>query len=269
MKYSVSLTLLLVTLFVYRPTFGTEATLPNIVLILSDDQSWTDYGFMGHETIQTPNLDRLARQSATFRRGYVPTALCRPSLMTLVTGLYAHQNMTTGNNPDETPQNRRHAEESGQDIRELLISNIDQHPTLPKLLAERGYVSFQSGKWWEGSFQRGGFTHGMTRGFPEKGGRHGDDGLDIGRQGLKPVEDFIDMAVAQQKLFFLWYAPIMPHTPHNPPERVNLATQRPELVTDLTKALDDWYPLRERQQAIAITDESTRSQRPTPPKNRK
>ncbi|MGA0407747.1 MAG: sulfatase, partial [Limisphaerales bacterium] len=35
---------------------------PNIVLIISDDQAWTDYGFMGQEIIQTPHLDRLASQ---------------------------------------------------------------------------------------------------------------------------------------------------------------------------------------------------------------
>lgn len=59
---------------------------PNVVLIISDDQAWTDYGFMGHDTIQTPHLDKLAKESVLFRRGYVPTALCRPSLMTLITG---------------------------------------------------------------------------------------------------------------------------------------------------------------------------------------
>ena len=42
---------------------------PNIVLILSDDQAWMDYSFMGHPVIQTPHLDRLAARSATFRRG--------------------------------------------------------------------------------------------------------------------------------------------------------------------------------------------------------
>ena len=36
---------------------------PNIVLIISDDQAWTDYSFMGHEAIETPNIDRLAKQS--------------------------------------------------------------------------------------------------------------------------------------------------------------------------------------------------------------
>src|SRR5690606_22332762 len=94
------------------------------------------------------------------------------------------------------------------------------YPTLPKRLAERGYQSFQSGKWWEGSFRRGGFTQGMTRGFPEPRGRHGDDGLKIGRRGMRPVFRFIDSAVQQQKPFFLWYAPMMPHALHNPPERL-------------------------------------------------
>ena len=47
---------------------------PNIVLILSDDQAWTDYSFMGHPVIETPQLDRLAGRSAVFRRGYTPAS---------------------------------------------------------------------------------------------------------------------------------------------------------------------------------------------------
>ena len=193
---------------------------PNIVLIISDDQAWTDYGFMGHPAIQTPNLDKLATQSVTFRRGYVPTALCRPSLTTLITGLYAHQSLVTGNDPAATPENQQHAAKAGKDARELLISNIDKNPTAPRILAEKGYLSFQCGKWWEGSFQRGGFTHGMTRGYPKRGGRHGDDGLAIGRKGMKPVNDFIDTAIQAKKPFFIWYAPFLPHTPHNPSTRL-------------------------------------------------
>lgn len=49
-------------------------------------------------------------------------------------------------------------------------------------------------------------------------GRHGDDGLRIGREGLKPIFDFVDQAVEADKPFFLWYVPFMPHSPHNPPE---------------------------------------------------
>ncbi|MBT6450504.1 MAG: sulfatase-like hydrolase/transferase, partial [Verrucomicrobiales bacterium] len=70
---------------------------PNIVFILSDDQTWTDYSFMGHKTIETPHIDRLASQSLTFTHGYVPSSLCCPSLATIITGLYPHQSKITGN----------------------------------------------------------------------------------------------------------------------------------------------------------------------------
>jgi uncharacterized sulfatase len=193
---------------------------PNIVLILPDDQSYTDYGFMGHPHIETPHLDRLASESALFRHGYVPTALCRPALMTIATGLYSHDNRITGNDPDDTPENAAHADKAGQSAKELLISNVDRTGTVAKWLGEKGYVSHQSGKWWEGSYERGGFTAGMTRGYPDKGGRHGDDGLKIGREGMDPVFDFIDRSVADEKPFFVWYAPFLPHTPHDPPQEL-------------------------------------------------
>ena len=114
--------------------YADNKTAPNIVLIISDDQSYSDYGFMGHPEIETPNLDKLARESAVFKRGYVPTALCRPALMTLVTGLYSHQNKTTGNDPAPTRQNTGHSEKAGKDARELLISHIDKTGSLPQWL---------------------------------------------------------------------------------------------------------------------------------------
>ena len=214
---------------------------PNIVLILSDDQSYTDYGFMGHPHIETPHLDKLASESALFRRGYVPTALCRPSLATLFTGLYSHQNKITGNNPANTPENAAHAKRTGKDPKELIISNIDKHGGLPHWLGKEGYVSHQSGKWWEGSYQRGGFTEGMTRGFPKPGGRHGDDGLKIGRAGMEPVLDFIDRSIKKEKPFFIWYAPFLPHTPHNPPERLH----KKYLAKGVQKRVAQYYAMCE------------------------
>lgn len=231
---------------------------PNIVLIISDDHSFTDYGFMGHEVIQTPHLDELASQSVLFRRGYVPTALCRPALMTLATGLYSHQNMITGNDPANTPENKAHEEQAGKTAKELMIANVDRFATLPRLLGKHGYLSHQSGKWWEGSYQRGGFTHGMTHGYPDKGGRHGDDGLLIGRRAegqtvkqegtdipgsMKPITDFLDLAVEQDKPFFLWYAPFLPHTPHNPPDRLldKYKGQGRPLPVAKYYAMVDWF----------------------------
>ena len=55
----------------------TATSRPNVVLIISDDQGWTDYSFMGHPHIDTPRLDQLAAESLTFTRGYVPSPLCR------------------------------------------------------------------------------------------------------------------------------------------------------------------------------------------------
>ena len=213
---------------------------PNIVMIISDDQRWTDYSFMGHEAIQTPALDQLAARSATFRRGYVPVALCRPSLATMITGLYPFQHKITGNDPART---KDMSNAQYNQLRSQLIANIDAVPTLPKLLAEKGYVSFQSGKWWEGSFSRGGFTQGMSRGFPEQGGRHGDDGLKIGRNGMQPVLEFIDSATESQKPFFLWYAPFLPHTPHNPPDRLLKKYAKPGRPVQLAKyyAMCHWF----------------------------
>ena len=207
-------------------------TSPNIVMILSDDQAWTDYGLMRHPDIKTPHLDRLASRSAVFRRGYTPVPLCRPSLLSMITGKYPHQHGVTGNDPKP---DKSLSDAQYNALREQLISKIDPQATLPKLLAEKGYLSMQSGKWWEGNFSRGGFTHGMTRGFPQKGGRHGDDGLEIGRKGMQPVFDFIQHATEEEKPFFLWYAPMLPHTPHNPPERLLTKYRQPGRPEALAK----------------------------------
>lgn len=214
---------------------------PNIVMIISDDQAWTDYGFMGHPHIQTPHLDRLAREGVLFRRGYVPTALCRPSLMTMITGRYAHEHGVTGNDP--SPKHAPPNSDLYNQRRAQLISHINRFQTLPKLLFQRGYLSHQSGKWWEGHYARGGFTHGMTRGFPQPGGRHGDDGLKIGREGMKPVFEFVDTAVARKRPFFLWYAPFLPHSPHNPPERILAKYQGKDLADSVAKyyAMCEWF----------------------------
>jgi uncharacterized sulfatase len=184
-------------------------TPPNVVLIISDDHGWSDYGFMGHPAIRTPRLDKLASESLVFPRGYVPTSLCRPSLATLMTGLYPHQHGIVGNDPPGNPQNAAN--------RARMVSVFERTKTIAARLAAKGYVSHQSGKWWEGEC-RCCFTECMTHGDVTRGGRHGDEGLKIGRETMQPVYDFIDRA--GDRPFFLWYAPFLPHTPHNPPERL-------------------------------------------------
>ncbi len=201
----------------------TDADTPNIVFILSDDQAWTDYSFMGHPFIETPNIDHLARESLTFTRGYVTAPVCSPSLASIITGLYPYQHGITGNDPafDYQGEGRRYREDwlkQRLPYKQKFSDRFYENPTLPQLLNEKGYLSFQSGKWWEGSWEDAGFTAGMTLGDPEHGGRHGDEGLKIGREGMAPIFNFLDDAKTQDAPFFLWYAPFLPHTPHNPPD---------------------------------------------------
>ena len=220
---------------------------PNVVMIVGDDQGWKDYGFMGGSHVRTPHLDKLAGESAFFPRGYVPTSLCRASLATMVTGRFPHDHRITSNDPPLPPGMGMAAAMKDAGFlkqRRQMAAYMEKAQTLPRLLAAKGYVSHQSGKWWEADACRcGGFTEGMTHGDPAKGGRHGDLGLTIGRQGLKPVFDFIDQSKAAGKPFYVWYAPMMPHTPHTPPERL-LAMYRdktPSIHVARYWAMCEWF----------------------------
>jgi uncharacterized sulfatase len=201
-----------------------SAAPPNVLLVVGDDQGWTDYGFVGSKDVKTPHLDKLAAESLVYPRGYVPSSLCRPSLATMVTGLFPHQHGIMSNDPaypPGVPPAQRVKNEQYLADRAAMVARFEKNPNLAKLLGAAGYVSHQSGKWWEGDACRcGGFTEAMTHGDPAKGGRHGDEGLKIGRDGLKPVFDFLDKAKADGKPFFVWYAPMMPHSPHTPPDRL-------------------------------------------------
>ncbi len=210
---------------------------PNIVLILSDDQGWRDYGFMGSDVVQTPHLDQLAARSLVFERGYVVSALCRPSLASIVTGVYPHQHGVTAN--DVSPARGPQRAKENQPV----FEKFHRQRSWIRTLVANGYWAFQSGKWWEGSWRDGGFTDGMTHGDHARGGRHGDAGLSIGREGLQPVTQFIDKSVAAEKPFCVWYAPFLPHTPHNPPAEIlaKYTTEgRPENVAKYF-AMCEWF----------------------------
>ncbi|MAG55436.1 MAG: hypothetical protein CMJ83_04015 [Planctomycetes bacterium] len=242
------------------PARRNAKTRPNVVLIIGDDQHWSDYGFMGSSVIATPHLDRLARQSLFFPRGYVPSSLCCPSLASIITGMQPHRHRITGNEPPRPARGGRNRRQYQASVRQM-VSLIDGQATLPRRLRPRGYWSHQSGKWWLGSYRRGGFTHGMTHGDPARGGRHGDHGLTIGRRGLQPLLDFID--AAGERPFFAWYAPFLPHTPHNPPKRLldQYRGATPSLPVARYRAMCAWFDetcgqLLKSLDARGLTDET-------------
>ncbi len=207
-------------------SYAMAAPRPNVLLIISDDQGWTDFGFMGHKVVQTPNLDRLAGLSAVFPSSYVTAPLCRPSLASIISGQYGFQTNICGNNPpDGTPRTATHGF-----IRAL--------PTIPRLLGQAGYRSLQTGKFWEGDYATAGFTHGQTGEQDRHGSR---ESLAIGRKGLKPIYDFIE--AGGDAPWLVWYAPMMPHEPHRPPERLlkkYTAEGRPAKLAEYW-AMCEWF----------------------------
>ena len=196
---------------------------PNVVFLLSDDQSWTDYGFMDHPHIKTPNIDQLAKAGVLYERGYVTAPLCRPSLASIVTGLYPHQTGIRGNDPLLPQGTNRHDEEFKSlslKLRNRMTEPMLHRPSFVKILKKNGYATLQTGKWWEGDPKDHGFTDAMAHGDHMRGGRHGDKGLEIGRTTMKPIYDFVDRAKQNNQPFFVWYGVFLPHTPHNAPERL-------------------------------------------------
>jgi arylsulfatase A-like enzyme len=60
---------------------------------------------------------------------------------------------------------------------------------------------------------------------------------------MTPVTDFIDLAIVEEKPFLLWYAPFLPHTPHNPPQRLLEKYSKQGRAEDVAKyyAMCEWF----------------------------
>ncbi len=66
-----------------------DATRPNILFLLSDDQRFDTLGCMGDKIIQTPHLDSLSRRGTTFDNAFVTTSICMTSRASILRGQYA------------------------------------------------------------------------------------------------------------------------------------------------------------------------------------
>lgn len=116
---------------------------PNIVVIVADDMGFSDAGCFGGE-IQTPNLDRLARNGLRFTHFY-NTARCWSSRACLLTGYYAQEVRR-----DELP-----GTDGGGNGKRPAWAEL-----LPAMLRPAGYRSYHSGKWHvDGPVLAGGFDH--------------------------------------------------------------------------------------------------------------
>jgi len=78
-------------------TAGTVENPPNIIFILADDLGYGDLGCYGQQTIQTPNIDKLAAEGMRFTDHYAGSTVCAPSRCCLMTGFHTGHALIRGN----------------------------------------------------------------------------------------------------------------------------------------------------------------------------
>ena len=218
---------------------------PNVVLIVSDDQGYADIGCYDHpEDINTPNIDRLARQGVRLTNGYASAPVCAPTRAGLMTDRY---------------QQRFGFYTAGDSRAGMPVTEI----TIAQLLKQAGYVTGVVGKWhlgYESPYQP------LKRGFDEFYGFLGHGGHDYFDLKVKdsvtaiyrndkPVnetgyltQNFTREAVSfiqrhHQKPFFLYLPYSAVHAPLQAPEeylkRFNTGDEKRDTYLAMLACMDD------------------------------
>lgn len=175
-----------------RITLGSEesARRPNILLAISDDQSWPHAGAYGCGFVKTPTFDRIAEEGILFTHGYCPAPQCSPCRAALLTGRNIWQLEEAGTHASLFP---------------------GKYQVYPELLEASGYYVGYTGKpWGPGNWQDSGRTRNpVGKEFNQQGNLTGTSGIgSIDYEGN--FEDFLRKRPDGQPFCF-WYGAREPH----------------------------------------------------------
>jgi arylsulfatase A-like enzyme len=92
-------TLLFAVLICIAEILHPQDSRPNIIFILTDDQRWDALGYSGNAIIQTPEMDKLAKEGTYFRNAFVTTPICAASRASIMTGVYERRHGYTFQQP--------------------------------------------------------------------------------------------------------------------------------------------------------------------------
>jgi len=206
-----------------------EDAMPNIVLILTDDQGWGDLSLHGNQWLSTPNTDRIAKEGAQFERFFV-SPLCAPTRASLLTGRY-------------------HLRTGTASVTGGLETMRSEETTIAEVLKAAGYTTACFGKWHNGEHypenpngqgfnEFFGFCSGHLRNYfdpiLEKNGKS------VNTSGF--ITDIItDSALSfikrnQDSPFFCYIPYNAPHEPFQVPDR-HFDTYKAKRLDDRTAAI--------------------------------
>lgn len=234
--------------------FAQTDKLPNILIILTDDQGYYDVSYYGTQDLSTPNIDALRKDGVRFDNFYTNSPVCAPTRASLMSGRYPDRVGVPG-------LIRSHPEDNWGYLDPAAV-------LLPARLKEAGYHTAHVGKWNLGlespNFpnEKGfdlfhGWLEDMMEDYVDKR-RFGKNYMRLNRTEIDPeghatdlftdwAADYIHSRKNEQSPFFLYLAYNAPHFPVQPPqewlEKVknrspNLPEKRAKLIA-LIEHMDD------------------------------
>ncbi len=214
---------------------------PNVILMITDDQGYGDFGIMGNAVLNTPHFDQLARESASMTEFYV-SPVCSPTRANLMTGRYNYRTRVV-----DTWKGRSMME--------------PEEYTIAEALRDAGYTTGIFGKWHLGdNYPLRPSEQGFDESYIHRGGglAQPSEPIENNRRYTNPIlfhnnqkietrgyctdlyfeaaAEFIDKSLEQEKPFFAYIATNAPHSPYHD---VPAALYQKYLTKDLESIMVD------------------------------